>query len=142
MEQLENKILLDTIKLQHLFIESLYDIKRKEYYIALEKLEVCYSLFDDIIQIVHPLSEIRDVIINLRDKIEYNIKQIKNCTDDPNYIVQYDIMYDKEIIDEISNDYLPEISSPVLGLFTCINPLYYKITQTIDYYMNVKVKTD
>lgn len=130
---MDTKILLDTIKLQDLFIQSMYNIKHKEYHIALEKLEYAYTLFDDIIQVVHPLSEIRELIINLRDKIEYNMKQIKL---DP-FAIPDNIIYDKEIMEEINNDYPVTINEN----FTCFDPLYNKINQSITYYFG-KIKID
>lgn len=131
---METKILLDTIKLQDLFIQSMYNIKNKDYHIALEKLEYAYNLFDDIIQVVHPLSEIRELIINLRDKIEYNMKQIKL---DPSTVPD-NIIYDKEIMDEINNDY-PVTTNEID--FTCFDPLYNKFNQAITYYFG-KIKID
>jgi hypothetical protein len=131
---IDNKILLDTIKLQDLYIQAMYDIKHKEYKVAHEKLEYTYSLFDDIVQVVHPLSEIREIIINLRDKIEYNLKQIKISNyDDIDYIT-----YDKEIMDEINNDYPVSMEIPI----TCLDPIYNKINQCITYYFNSKIKIE
>jgi len=157
--ELESKILLDTIKLQHLFIESLYDIKRKDYYIALHKLEEAYNLFDDLIQIVHPLSDIRVIIIGLRDKIEYNMKQIKGYTYDSSPI-DIDIIYDKDIVDEINNDYpihMPSLKNNDFDLFTyvipiitpCITPIINTVNPIINcvntklyHVFNTKVKVD
>jgi hypothetical protein len=138
---MESKILLDTIKLQHLFIESLYDIKKKDYYTALQKLDAAYTLFDELIQSVHPLSEIRIIILELRDKIEYNMKQIKGYVND-SIPIDNDIIYDKDIIDEITNEYPIELPEVKIDLFTCVTPIYTKINQTIAYFFQPKVKID
>jgi len=135
----ENKILLDTIKLQQLFIESLYNIKQKDYYIALEKLEISYALFDNIINVIHPLSEIRNVIIDLRDKIEYNMKQIKFYVEEPSdkNLPVNDIIYDQELMDEISYDY--DVTNQI-NVLTCFDTLYNKFNNL--FYLNDKIKID
>lgn len=130
----DTKILLDTIKLQDLFIQAIYDIKHKDYYIAMEKLDYAYNLFDKLIQEVHPLSEIRELIINLRDKIEYNMKHIQCFIQEPSNIDNI-VMYDKEIMEEINNDY--PVTVPYE--FTCFDPIYHKINQLFTYYNKVKL---
>lgn len=124
--ELENDILLNTVKLQYFFIESLYHIKQKEYNEAMHKLDTAYTIFDDVIQKVHPLSEIRVMILDLRDKIECNIHNIKN------HVVDDVVLHNKEIEYE-------EIQVP--PLYTCFEPLYSKLNQFY-YFLNIKEKID
>ncbi len=127
--ELENDILLNTVKLQYFFIESLYHIKQKEYNEAMYKLDTAYTIFDDVIQKVHPLSEIRVMILDLRDKIECNIYNIKN------HIVDDIIVHNKVEIE------MEEIIPPITTLYTCFEPLYSKLNQFY-YFLNVKEKMD
>src|SRR5665647_1988612 len=68
--------LLDVIQLQQLYITSLNNIKSREFFQASEQLEQAYTLYDEVINKIDPLSPIRDFVIQLRDYIIYDLKQI------------------------------------------------------------------
>ena len=84
---MQEETLLSIIQLQHLYITSTTNTKNKEYFKALEYLEESYTLFDDIIEHIPPTSTIRDFVLELRDLIIQDLKQINH------YI------YDKEEFD-------------------------------------------
>lgn len=85
--------LLSIIQLQQLYINSLINIKNKEFFLASEQLEEAYTLFDNVIEHITVTSPIRDYAIQLRDLIIDHLKQIN----------QY--IYDKEdIVDPLDSD--------------------------------------
>ncbi len=94
---METDTLLSIIRLQQLYIQSLNNLKMKEFFLASEQLEEAYTLFDNVIEKIPPTSPIRDFVIELRDLIIYHLKQINT------YI------YEKDDIDVNLNSCVPTL---------------------------------
>ena len=98
---MDMETLLLIIELQQLYIKSLNNLKIKNFFVAMEQLEEAYTLFDNVIENIPPKSQIRDYVIELRDLIIFNLKQIN------------DYIYTKEDIDVDSFDFSNEHISNV-----------------------------
>ncbi len=70
--------LLSIIELQHLYITSLSYIKSRKFYQATQILEEAYTSYDVIIDNIIPTSPIRNNVIELRDLIINDLKEIKS----------------------------------------------------------------
>ncbi len=105
--------LLDVIQLQQLYITSLNNIKSREFFLASEQLEQAYTLYDEVIDKIEPLSPIRDFVIQLRDYIIYDLKQINT------YI------YEKEEINVSTIENIDNIDNDIEEFYIEPTPIVY-----------------
>src|SRR5688572_21337407 len=70
------EMLLSIIQLQQLYITALNNMKNREFFLASDQLEEAHTLFYNLIDEIKPISPRRDFIIQLRDLIIDNLKQI------------------------------------------------------------------